>query len=70
MILAISTYSQATCLDVWEAEPDGLTEGCGIDMRNAVLVADTTIRKIETLTRYIAIGIGCIVGSQPFSTKL
>jgi len=62
MIFAISANAETTCLDVWEAKADRFSEGRGVDVRDAILVADTTIREIEALAGDIAIGIWGIVG--------
>jgi hypothetical protein len=65
MIFAVPSHTQTPRLDGGETETDGLAQGCGIDMGDAILVADTAIRKIEPLAGNIAIGVGSIVGREP-----
>lgn len=69
MILAISANAQTTCLDVWETKADRFAEGRGVDVRDAILVTHSTIRKVEALAGDIAIRIWGIVSSQPSSGK-
>lgn len=65
MIFAIPSNAQASSFDRRETKPDGLAQSGGIDMRNAVLVADPTIRKIESLPRNVPVRVWCIVGGEP-----
>ena len=69
MILAISANAQTTCLDVWETKADRFAEGRGVDVRDAILVTHSTIRKVEALAGDIAIRIWGIVSGQPSSGK-
>ena len=63
MILAVTTNAQATGLDGGKTQPDRLSQSCSIDMGDLILFADPAIRKVEALTRYIAIGIGSIISA-------
>jgi len=65
MIFAVPSHAKSSRLDSRETETDGLAQGRGVDMGDAILIADTTIRKIEPLAGDIAIGVGRIVGREP-----
>ena len=68
MIFAIASNAQASSFDCGKTQPNGLSQSCSVNMRNSVLVADPSIRKIEPLSRDIPVRIGCIVGSEPVET--
>ena len=65
MVFTVPAHAQTPSLDGGKAETDCLAQGCSIDMGDAILVAHAAIREIETLTRYIAIRVGGIVGPEP-----
>lgn len=43
MVFAVATNTEASCLNIGEAESDGFAKGSGVDVRNVVLVADSPI---------------------------
>lgn len=65
VILAVSPDPETSCFDCGETEPDGLTQGGGVDVRNTVLVADTTIGKVESLAGDVSVGVRSVVGGEP-----
>lgn len=69
MIFAIASHTQAPRFDRGKAEPDGLAQCGSVDVRDAILIANPSVRKIQSLTRDIAIRVGCVVGRQPVTKK-
>jgi hypothetical protein len=65
MIFAVPSDAQAPCFYRGEAEPDCLAECGGIDVGNPVLITNPTIRKVQALSGYIAVGVWCVVGREP-----
>jgi hypothetical protein len=65
VILAIASNTQSSRFNGGEAETNRLSERSGINVRNPVLITNATVRKIETLSRNISIGVGCIIGVEP-----
>lgn len=65
MIFTVPSDAQASSLDCRETQSDGFPKGCGVDVRDPILIADTSVGEVETLTRDIAIRIGCIVCGEP-----
>lgn len=65
MVFAISANAQTPCFDSGKTEPDGFAECRSINMGDLVLVANSAVRKIETLAWYIPIRVRCVVGGQP-----
>lgn len=65
VVFTVPAHPQTPSLDGGEAETDCLAQSRSINMGDAILVAHTAIRKIETLTRNIAIWVGSIVGTKP-----
>ena len=65
VIFAIASHTQAACFDRGKAESDGLAQGGGVDVRDPILIANSSVRKIQSLTRNISIRVRCIVGGQP-----
>lgn len=69
VIFAIPSHTQAPRFDRGKAEPDGLAQGGSVDVRDSILIANPSVRKIQSLTRDIAIRVGCVVGRQPVTKK-
>ena len=65
MIFAVPPDPKTPGFDCRKTEPDGLAQGGGVDVRNIVLVADSTIREVETLARDIAVWVRRIVCGEP-----
>lgn len=65
MIFAIPSYTQAPCFDRGKAEPDGLAQCGSVDVRDPILITNSPVREIQSLTGDIPIRIGGIVGRQP-----
>ena len=65
MIFAVPSYTQAPCFDRGKAEPDGLTQGGSVDVRDSILITNSPVREIQSLTGDIPIRIRGIVGRQP-----
>jgi len=65
MIFTIASHTQAPCFDRGKAEPDGLTQCGSVDVRDPILIANSSVREIQSLTGNVAIRIWCIVGRQP-----
>lgn len=65
MILAIASHSQAAGFDSGKAQPNGFSQGGGINVRDPVLVADAAVGKIKPLSGDIAIWIRSVVGGKP-----
>jgi hypothetical protein len=65
MIFAIASHTQAPRFDRGKAEPDGLAQGGSVDVRDPILIANPSVREIQSLTRNVAIRVGCIIGGQP-----
>ena len=65
VIFAIASHTQAPRFDRGKAEPDGLAQGGSVDVRDSILIANPSVREIQSLTRDIAIRVGCVIGRQP-----
>lgn len=65
MIFAVPSDPESTGLYGRETEADGFAECGGIDVWNAILVADPAIGEIEPLARNIPVRIRSVIGSQP-----
>ena len=65
VIFAVPPDPKTPGFDCRETEPDGLSQGGGVYVRNTVLVADTTIRKVESLAGDVAVGVRSVVGGEP-----
>jgi hypothetical protein len=65
MIFAIASHTQAPSFDRGKAEPDGFAQGGSVDVRDPILIANSSVREIQSLTGNIAIRVGSIVGRQP-----
>ena len=46
MVFAIPPYTQASGFDRGKAESDGLPKGGGVDVRDAILIANSPVREI------------------------
>lgn len=65
MIFAIPSDAETPCFDCGKTQANSLAQSGRVDVRNPVLVTDSTVREIKALTRHIAIGIRSIVRSEP-----
>ena len=65
MVFTVPPDPKAPGFDCRETKPDGLAQRGGVYVRDAILVADSAIGKVEALAGHITIGIGRIVGRQP-----
>ena len=65
MIFAVSPDPQTPGFDSRETEPDGFSQGGGVNVRDPVLITHPTVRKVEPLSRHISVGIRRIVCGQP-----
>jgi len=65
VVFAVPSDAQAPCFYRGEAEPDCFAKCGGIDVRNPVLITNPTIRKVQALSGYIAVGVWSVVGSEP-----
>lgn len=70
MIFAVPSYTQAPCFDRGKAEPDGLAQRGGVDVRDSILITNSPVRKIQSLTGDISIRIRGIVGRQPVTDSI
>ena len=62
MIFAVTPYAQTSSFDSRKAKAYGLAQCRSIDMGDPVLVTDSPIRKVETLTGNISVRVRGIVG--------
>ena len=69
MIFAIASHTQAPRFDRGKAEPDGLTQGGSVDVRDPILIANSSVREIQSLTGDIAIRVRGVVGRQPVTNS-
>jgi hypothetical protein len=69
MIFAIASHTQAPRFDRGKAEPDGLAQGGSVDVRDPILIANSSVREIQSLAGNIAIRVGSIVGRQPVTNS-
>ena len=65
MIFAVPSYAQAPRFDRGKTEPDGLAQGGSVDVRDSILITNSPVREIQSLTGDISIRIRGIVGRQP-----
>ena len=65
MVFAIPSHTQAPCFDRGKAEPDGFAQGGSVDVRNSVLITNSSVREIQSLARNISIRVRGIVCRQP-----
>ena len=65
VIFAISSNSQSASFDRGKAQPNGFTQSRSVDVGDPILVADSSIRKIEALSWYVAVWVRRIVRVEP-----
>lgn len=69
MIFAIPSNAQAPSFNSRETKSDGLAQSRSVNVWDAVLVADPSIRKIESLPWHVSIRIWGIVCCEPTSGR-
>jgi len=65
VIFAVASDAKTAGLDGWETETDGLAEGSGVDVRDAVVVAHAAVGEVEPLPGDISVGIGGVICGEP-----
>jgi hypothetical protein len=65
MIFAVSPDSKTPSFDCRETESDGLPKRGGVNVRDTVLVTDTTVGEVKPLAGDVSVGIRSVVGSEP-----
>ena len=65
MILAVPTNTQSPSFDCGETQPDGFPESGRVDVRDTVLIANSSVGEVQALSGNVPIGIWSIVGGQP-----
>jgi len=65
VIFAVASDAKTAGLDGWETETDGLAEGSGVDVGDAVVVAHAAIGEVEPLPGDISVGIGGVICGEP-----
>ena len=45
--------------------PDGLAQGGRVDVRDAILLADAAVGKVEALAGDVSVGVRSVVGGEP-----
>jgi hypothetical protein len=69
VVLAVPTHSQPTSFNGRETKANSLAQSGSIDMGDAVLVTDATVRKVQALAGNVAIGVRGVVRGEPFGRK-
>ena len=65
MVFGVSPYAQTARLDGGKAVPDGLAQGGRVDVRDAILLADAAVGKVEALAGDVSVGVGRVVAGEP-----
>ena len=65
MVFGVSPYAQTARLDGGKAVPDGLAQGGRVDVRDAILLADAAVGKVESLAGDVSVGVGRVVAGEP-----
>jgi hypothetical protein len=69
VVFTVPPDAQAPGLDSWETKSNGLAQSSGIDVGYSILVANPSVREIESLPRDIAIGVRGVVRRKPTNTS-
>lgn len=69
MILAVPPDPKTPGFDCRKTEPDGLPQRGGVYVRNAILVADTTIGEVQSLPGDVSVGVRSVIGREPRSDE-
>lgn len=70
MIFTVPSYAQPPSLNRGKAKTNGFAESGSVDMRDLILFTNSTIGEVETLSGYISIRIGGIIGTEPKEEKI
>jgi len=65
VIFTVPSDAQAPGLDSRKTKSNGFAQSGGIDVGYPILVANPSVREIESLSRDIAIGVGGVVRRKP-----
>ena len=69
MIFAVASHTQSSRFDRGKTEPDGLAQGGSVDVRDPILIANSSVREIQSLTGNITIRVRSVVGRQPVTNS-
>lgn len=65
VVFGVPSDTQPTCLDGGEAKANGLAQGGSIDVGDIVVVTDSAVRIVETLTRDVAVWVRGVICREP-----
>ena len=69
MVFAVPSDPQPSRFYRGKAQSNRLAQCCGVDVRNSVLVTDSTVGEVETLSWNVPVWIGSVVGGEPKQEK-
>ena len=69
MIFTVPPNAQAPGLDCRKTQSNGFAQGGGIDVGYSILVANPSVREIESLPWNVTVGVGGIVRGKPVKRK-
>ena len=68
VVFTVPPNAQAPGLDSWKTKSNGFSQSGGIDVGYSILVANPSVREIESLPWNIAIGVRGVIRSEPTKT--